>query len=71
MILVARRYWPVLLLTELGVLDWLHNEQLQVNTVVLLSPTLSLLLAWLTQHFWRHYTLYWRRQLLLFCCPQF
>lgn len=65
MILLPRRYWPVLLLTEFGMLGWLHGEQLQTNTVVLLSPALSLLLARLAQHFWHHYTLYWQRLLLL------
>ncbi|EOI7380671.1 MASE1 domain-containing sensor histidine kinase [Yersinia enterocolitica] len=65
MILLPRRYWSVLLLTECVALWWLHSEQLQPAVLIMLSPFLSLLPAELTQRFWHHYTLYWQRLLLL------
>lgn len=65
MILLPRRYWSVLLLTECVALWWLHSEQLQPIVLIMLSPFLSLLPAELTQRFWHHYTLYWQRLLLL------
>ncbi|MGE4800668.1 MASE1 domain-containing protein [Yersinia hibernica] len=64
-ILLPRRYWSVLLLTECAALGWLHSEQLQPTILIMLSPLLSLLPAGLTQRFWHHYTLYWQRLLLL------
>ncbi|CNJ18440.1 sensor kinase protein [Yersinia frederiksenii] len=65
MILLPRRYWSILLLTECVALGWLHSEALQPTALIMLSPFLSLLPAWLTQRFWHHYTLYWQRLLLL------
>ncbi|MFW5401663.1 MASE1 domain-containing protein [Yersinia sp. 1252 StPb PI] len=65
MILLPRRYWPVLLLAESGMLWWLYSEKLQVTALIVLSSALSLLPAWLSQRFWHHYTLYWQRLLLL------
>lgn len=65
MILLPRRYWPVLLLAEATMLGWLYSEQLQTQLMIVLSPCLSLLPAWFAQRFWHHYTLYWQRLLLL------
>ena len=65
MTLLSRRYWPAMLASELGIAVWLHSEQLQTHWIILLSPFLSLIPAALVQHFWRRFTLYWQRLLLL------
>ncbi|PWC18367.1 MASE1 sensor histidine kinase [Brenneria roseae subsp. roseae] len=65
MILLPRKYWPVLLLSEIAIQSWLMNEQLQTRALLLLSPWLSLLPAAMTQKIWHRYTLYWQRLLLL------
>ncbi|PWC13551.1 MASE1 sensor histidine kinase [Brenneria roseae subsp. americana] len=65
MILLPRKYWPVLLLSEIAIQSWLMNEQLQTRALLLLSPWLSLLPAVMTQKIWHRYTLYWQRLLLL------
>lgn len=65
LILLPRRFWGVLLITESTLLLWLHSVQLYINELLFISIWLSLLPAWLTQRFWHHYTLYWQRLLLL------
>ena len=65
MILLWRRFWPVLLLSELLLSIWLSQEQLMPHTAILLSPLLSLLTAFAIQAIWWRYTLYWQRLLLL------
>jgi two-component system sensor histidine kinase UhpB len=65
MTLLSRRYWPAMLMSEIGIAVWLHSEQLQTDWIILLSPWLSLIPAALVQHFWRRFTLYWQRLLLL------
>lgn len=65
MIILWRRYWPTLLLSE-GILNfWLSSEQLLFQPVLLLSPLLSLGVAFVIQNIWWRYTLYWQRLLLL------
>ncbi|MGO2306199.1 MAG: MASE1 domain-containing sensor histidine kinase [Providencia sp.] len=65
MIILWRRYWPTLLLCE-GLLNyWLAEEQLLTQPILLLSPLLSLCVAFIIQHIWWRYTLYWQRLLLL------
>ncbi|TOM62737.1 MASE1 sensor histidine kinase, partial [Vibrio parahaemolyticus] len=60
-----RRYWPTLLLSE-GILNlWLSEEQLLFQPILLLSPLLSLGVAFIIQDIWWRYTLYWQRLLLL------
>ncbi|CNE17443.1 MASE1 domain-containing protein [Yersinia nurmii] len=65
LILLPRRFWPVLLLTESLLLLWLNQIQLHIGGLIFTSVWLSLLPAWLSQRFWHHYTLYWQRLLLL------
>lgn len=65
MILLPRRYWPVLLLAESSVMVWLYTEQLMTRRLLLLSPWLSLIPSLLVQRFWLRHTLYWQRLLLL------
>ncbi|PWC14457.1 MASE1 domain-containing sensor histidine kinase [Brenneria corticis] len=65
MILLPRKYWPTLLLTETALQGWLIGEQLLTRRLMLLSPWLSLLPAALTHKIWHRYTLYWQRLLLL------
>ncbi|HEM8180670.1 TPA: MASE1 domain-containing protein [Providencia rettgeri] len=65
MIILWRRYWPTLLLSE-GILNfWLSSEQLLFQPILLLSPLLSLGVAFVIQNIWWRYTLYWQRLLLL------
>lgn len=65
MIILWRRYWPTLLLAE-GILNfWLTQEQLLSQPALLLSPLLSLFVAFCIQNIWWRYTLYWQRLLLL------
>ena len=65
MILLWRRFWPTLLLAELLLNIWLAQEQLLSQPVILLSPLLSLITAFIIQTTWWRYTLYWQRLLLL------
>ena len=65
MILLWRRFWPTLLLAELLLNIWLAQEQLLSQLVILLSPLLSLITAFIIQTTWWRYTLYWQRLLLL------
>lgn len=65
MILLWRRFWPTLLLAELLLNIWLAQEQLLSQPVILLSPLLSLISAFIIQTTWWRYTLYWQRLLLL------
>ncbi|MCG8157689.1 MASE1 domain-containing protein [Brenneria goodwinii] len=65
MILLPRKYWPTILLSEMAIQVWLIREQLQPQVLMLFSPWLSLLPATITQKIWRRYTLYWQRLLLL------
>ncbi len=44
---------------------WLSSEQLLFQPVLLLSPLLSLGVAFVIQNIWWRYTLYWQRLLLL------
>ncbi len=63
--LLSRRYWPVILLSETAILVWLNSQQLQTNWAILASVWVSLAPAGLVLHYWRRYTLYWQRLLLL------
>ncbi|MBJ7220263.1 MULTISPECIES: MASE1 domain-containing sensor histidine kinase [unclassified Brenneria] len=65
MILLPRKYWPALVLSEMAIQFWLFGEQLQTQMLIALSPWLSLLPAVITQKIWHRYTLYWQRLLLL------
>ncbi|MCW2476766.1 MULTISPECIES: MASE1 domain-containing protein [unclassified Symbiopectobacterium] len=65
LILLTRRYWPVIIGVETALLFWLHTQQLQTQWVILVSVWVSLLPAWLTHSQWHRYTLYWQRLLLL------
>ncbi|ROR13238.1 MASE1 domain-containing protein [Erwinia sp. JUb26] len=65
MILLPKRYWAALLLVEAILISWLQLEQLIVRPVMLLSPLLSVLPAWICQFQWHRYTLYWQRLILL------
>ncbi|MCW2255354.1 two-component system sensor histidine kinase UhpB [Providencia alcalifaciens] len=65
MIILWRRYWPTILLSELILNIWLAQEQLLSQPILLLSPLLSLGVAYVTQDIWWRYTLYWQRLLLL------
>lgn len=65
LILLTRRYWPVIIGVETALLFWLHTQQLQTQWVILASVWVSLLPAWLTHSQWHRYTLYWQRLLLL------
>ncbi len=65
MIILWRRYWPTLLLCE-GILNfWLAQEQLSSQPLLLLSPIVSLCVAFFIQNIWWRYTLYWQRLSLL------
>lgn len=65
MILLPRRYWLPMLLVEAVMLIALLFEQLLTQPLILLSPLLSLLPAWLSQRVWHYYTLYWQRLTVL------
>ncbi|MDV5225029.1 MASE1 domain-containing protein [Providencia rettgeri] len=65
MIILWRRYWPTLLVSEVTLNIWLAQEQLLSQPLLLLSPLLSLTVAYVIQDIWWRYTLYWQRLLLL------
>lgn len=65
MILLPRKHWITLLLTETAIQGWLTGEQLLTHPLLLLSPWLSLIPAAMTHKIWHRYTLYWQRLLLL------
>lgn len=65
LILLTRRYWPVIVAVETALLFWLHTQQLQTEWIILASVWVSLLPAWLAHAQWHRYTLYWQRLLLL------
>jgi len=65
LILLPRRYWPTLLVTESAILLWLNHQQLLNAPLMLMLPWLSLLPAWFTQRLWYRYHQYWQRLSLL------
>nr|WP_314267008.1 MASE1 domain-containing protein [uncultured Moellerella sp.] len=65
MILLWRRYWPVLIISETLIISWLGYEQLIIDHLMILSAFISITIALLIQHYWSRYTLYWQRLSLL------
>ncbi|MBW7983083.1 MASE1 domain-containing sensor histidine kinase [Enterobacillus tribolii] len=65
LILLSRRYWPALLLPEMLLSVWLHQEQLMVGYLMALAPLIDLLPALLVQRYWHRFPLYWQRLMLL------
>lgn len=65
MVILWRRYWPTLLFSEVILNLWLAQEQLLSQPILLISPLLSLSVAFIIQSIWWRYTLYWQRLLLL------
>ncbi|NDJ57798.1 MASE1 sensor histidine kinase [Enterobacteriaceae bacterium 4M9] len=65
LILLPRRFWPVLLLVPLVLLFWLYQQQLITTLSVLAAPLLSLPVALVTRHYWQRFHLYWQRLSLL------
>ncbi len=66
MILLSRRYWPAMLMVESAFLCWLLTSGFTgKGEILLLSPWLSLAIAWLVQRHWHRVTLYWQRLLVL------
>ncbi|WP_130835281.1 MASE1 domain-containing sensor histidine kinase [[Erwinia] mediterraneensis] len=65
LILLARRYWPALVLPPLLMLLWLHQEQLLNGYILPATLFISLLPARFAQSFWHRFSLYWQRLTLL------
>ncbi|WP_258057984.1 MASE1 domain-containing sensor histidine kinase, partial [Serratia marcescens] len=65
LILLARRYWPALIIPPVLLLFWLHGERLLSGYSLLAAPFITLLPAALAQRFWRRFPLYWQRLTLL------
>lgn len=65
LILLARRYWPALLVPPVLLLLWLHGERLLSGYGLLAAPFITLLPAAVAQRFWRRFPLYWQRLTLL------
>ncbi|SFC40037.1 MASE1 domain-containing sensor histidine kinase [Pragia fontium] len=65
LVLIPRRFYPVVLLSCCAIILWLYYERLIDAGVVLLSPWLTLLAAMVTRRFWYYFTLYWQRLLML------
>ncbi|WP_459377488.1 MASE1 domain-containing sensor histidine kinase [Serratia sp. ser-z] len=65
LILLARRYWPALMIPPVLLLFWLHGERLLSGYSLLAAPFITLLPAALAQRFWRRFPLYWQRLTLL------
>ncbi|MCU6663058.1 MAG: MASE1 domain-containing sensor histidine kinase [Silvania sp.] len=65
LILLSRRFWPALILPTLAAILWLHSEQLMTQPLMLVVPLLGTASAWLAQHYWHRFTLYWQRLSLL------
>lgn len=65
LILLARRYWPALIIPPVLLLFWLHGERLLSGYGLLAAPFITLLPAALAQRFWRRFPLYWQRLTLL------
>lgn len=65
LILLSRRYWPALFAPVILLLGALWQQQLMTEPVMLVSPFLSALPAWLAQRYWHRFTLYWQRLSLL------
>ncbi len=65
LILLSRRFWPALILPELLLMSWLLQQQLMNESLMLISPFISLITVIAVRHFWPRYTLYWQRLSLL------
>ncbi|WP_318358248.1 MASE1 domain-containing protein [Enterobacter sp.] len=65
LILLARRFWPALVLPQLMIIIWLHNEQLLSGYTMLAAPLITLIPALVTQRYWHRFPLYWQRLSLL------
>jgi glucose-6-phosphate-specific signal transduction histidine kinase len=65
LILLSKRFWPVLLLVETLAILGLYFEQLQPSLWPLASCLLSIIAAAGVQHYWLRYPLYWQRLILL------
>lgn len=65
LILLARRYWPALIIPPVLLLFWLHGERLLSGYGLLAAPFITLIPALLAQRVWRRFPLYWQRLTLL------
>ncbi|REF26330.1 two-component system sensor histidine kinase UhpB [Xenorhabdus cabanillasii] len=65
MILLWRRYLPILIISENSILICLNNEQLITNLVILLSPVISLITVLSIKQIWKCYSLYWQQLSIL------
>ncbi|UYM57149.1 MASE1 domain-containing protein [Leclercia adecarboxylata] len=65
LIVLSRRFWPALILPPLAAMFWLHGEQLLTHHLMLVVPLVGTVCAWLAQHYWHRYPLYWQRLSLL------
>lgn len=65
LILLPKRFWPVIAAVESLVIFWLYTEQLQPNLLILPSCLLSMSTALVIQRVWPFYPHYWQRLLLL------
>lgn len=65
LILISRRYCPVVMLSACLIIGWLQYEKLLGTNVLLASPCLSLIVALIARRFWHYFTLYWQKLLML------
>ncbi len=65
MILLWKRYLPILIISESSILLCLNNEQLITNLVILLSPIISLITVLSIKQIWKYYSLYWQQLSIL------
>jgi len=65
LILLSRRFWPALILPELLMIGWLLQQQLISESLMLISPLISLITVVVVRRFWPRFPLYWQRLSLL------
>ncbi|HEJ9135788.1 MASE1 domain-containing sensor histidine kinase [Serratia marcescens] len=65
LILLARSYWPALIIPPVLLLFWLHGERLLSGYGLLAAPFITLLPAAVAQRLWHRFPLYWQRLTLL------
>ena len=65
LILLARRYWPALIVPPILLLLWLHGERLLSGYGLLAAPFITLFPAAVAQRLWHRFPLYWQRLTLL------
>ncbi len=65
MILLWKRYLPLLIISETCILALLNNDQLITNPIILLSPIISFITILGIRKVWQRYSLYWQQLSIL------